>query len=215
MCTTFCSSVAPSTSQRWADDMKIAGLFVAILFVLTFSSGLGYWIGKRQNAVETSAPSELQSDGSILAERKPDPNRKSKHRIPKGATVERVGEIIVRGETPAANVNLSGAEPCPPVTIDTTLVREPDGAKRLIVSSPDGEVDRAVDTPIQIAESVPAQKPWAAGISFDPIKQTPGAWLERDFKSLGIRLGAEINQIRTVVGGPVGSELRFKAGLIF
>ena len=170
--------------------------------------GLGWWLGKPAVVVENAAPAEKQADGSTIAERRPDAKAKPKQQIPKGAKVERTGEITVQGETPKENV-----KPCPPVTIDTTLIRNADGSKRVIVSSPDGTVTRAIDIPVETAAPPPEPKLWAAGVSYSPTKQTSGIWIERDIAR--VRLGAEINQARPIVTGPAGVEARVRIGWTF
>ncbi|MBI5920264.1 MAG: hypothetical protein HY847_01295 [Betaproteobacteria bacterium] len=173
-------------------------------------AGLGWWFGQPAKVVESAAPAETQPDGSIIVERRPDAKARPKHQTPKGATVERTGEFTVQG----TGLKMDGVlMPCPPVTIDTTLIRNPDGSKRVIVSSPDGEITRAVDIPVETAAPPPEPPQWAAGVSYNPVKQTPGLWIERDIWR--VRLGAEINQTRQVISGPTGIEARLRVGWTF
>ena len=189
-------------------------MLVAIVLVLGIVGGLGYWLGRPPAPViETAAPAERQDDGSLIAERRPDAKAKPKQSVPKGGKVERTGSVTVTPPTPEANLRLPGAVPCPPVTVDTSLVRLPDGSKRLLVSSPDGRIDRAVDIPVETAAPAPEPPKWAAGVSYDLVHQTAGAWIERDVGRL--RLGAEVAQTRVVIAGPTGIEARLRVGWTF
>ena len=184
-------------------------IIIGIALVLIVAAvGAGIWIGRPGKIIETAAPEVKQDDGSIIVERAPDAKAKPKQKVPKGSKVERTGEITVQGGAPAA-----AGKPCPPVTIDTTLVRNEDGSQRVIVSSPDGPITRAIDIPVETAAPPPEPKLWAAGLSYDPIKQTGGLWVERDI--MRVRLGAEVGQARVVVGGPAAVEFRIKAGVTF
>lgn len=192
------------------DHIKGAIIAVLVLLVLGAAAVGGYFLGKPHTITETAKPEVIQSDGSHIAEVKPDAKAKPKQMIPKGSKVERTGEITVLG----AGVTVSGQfKSCPAVTIDTTLVRNGDGSRRVIVSSPDGTITRAIDIPVEAAAPPPEPKKWAAGMSYDPIHQTPGVWIERDLWR--VRLGAELNKTRLVVAGPTGTELRLRVGVTF
>jgi hypothetical protein len=196
-------------------NQAIAVLLVLVVAVLVATgAGVNWWIMHPVQVVEVAAPAVQQKDGSIIAEKKPNAKAKPKQTIPKGAKVERLGEITVQGPTPEANLKMPGALPCPPVTIDTTLIRNVDGSKRLIVSSPDGRVDRAVDIPVETAAPLPEPKKWAAGLSYSLTKQTSGVWLERDLFGR-VRMGAEINQTRQEFTGATGVEARLRLGWTF
>lgn len=188
------------------------GLLVATVLIVALSFAAGYWLGRPAPVIETAAPAEVQSDGSTIAERAPDPKVKPKHKIPKGGKLERVGQVVVQGETPPEIAACTAAK-CPPVTVDASLVRLPDGSKRVVVSSPDGQVLKAVDVPVETAAPPAEPKQWAAGISIDPIHQTPGIWVERDLSRF--RLGVEINQTRRAIGAPLGAEARMRLGVSF
>jgi hypothetical protein len=73
--------------------------------------------------------------------------------LPRGAVRERAARIVA---TPAAGASS--------VEVDTELVRV-GNQRRLIVSSPDGAIDTAVDIPIEPALIPPPPKPWAAGLA--------------------------------------------------
>ncbi len=188
-------------------------LVSAIVLVIAGSSAVAGWYFTRPaKVIETAKPAETQADGStIVARADTTPKAKPKQQVPKGAKVERVGSITAQGITPD-EIKACTAVPCPPVTIDTSLVRLPDGSKRVIVSSADGTILKGVDIPVETQE-VPEPKVWAAGVSLDPLHQTMGAWVERDVWRA--RLGIEVNQTRPQIGAPVGAEVRLRAGWVF
>lgn len=151
--------------------------------------------------VESYKPAAQQADGSLLVERKPDSAARPRSQIPKGTAPARNIEVVAQ----------SGAPDCPPVTVDLALVREHDGGQRVVASSPDGRILRAVDVPIDTAAPPDIQR-WAAGISYDPLNRTGGAWLDRDIGR--VRLGAELNQVRTDTQRIV-VEARVRVGVTF
>ena len=181
-----------------------------ILAVALGAVAAGYYLGRPAPVVEKPAPAVVQEDGSIIVERAPDAEAKPKQAIPKGSKVERTGEFTALG----AGLKIDGVlRPCPPVTIDTTLIRNPDGSKRVIVSSPDGTITKAIDIPVETAAPPPEPKAWAAGLSYSPTKQTMGVWIEKGIWR--VRLGAEINQTRQTLAGPTGVEARLRLGMTF
>lgn len=187
---------------------------VAITGVVLFGGGtaLGWYFTKPEKVIEIAKPEEKQPDGSIIVERTATaPTTKPKQIVPKGAKVERVGSITAQGITPD-EIKACTAVPCPPVTLDTSLVRLPDGSKRVIVSSADGTILKGLDIPVETQE-VPEPKPWAVGVSLNPLNQTAGVWVERDIAR--IRIGVEINQTRQNIASPTGAEIRLRAGWTF
>lgn len=193
---------------------RLLSLYVGtILLLVCLGLVVGWWIWKPTPVIETPAAAETQSDGSIVLERKPDAQAKPAAKLPKGGKLERSVSVTVQPKTPEANLKLPGAVPCPPVRVDLALVRMDDKTKRVVASSPDGEVVAGLDMPIETAAPPPEPKKWAAGLSWDPQNRTPGAWIERDIGR--IRLGAEINRARALTLGPAGTEIRLRAGLTF
>jgi len=81
---------------------------------------------------------------------------------------------------------------CPVCRVDLSLVRDDEGGQRVIASSPDGTVTRALDVPIYPALLPPPVRPWAAGLSYDPFGSRGGVWIERDVSR--IRIGADLQQ---------------------
>ena len=191
--------------------MAIAG---GLVLALAVGGGVlaGWYFTRPAPVIETAAVAEMQADGSVVVERATTtPKAKPKQIIPKGGKVERIGSITAQGETPA-EIKACTSVPCPPVTIDTSLVRMPDGSRRVVVSSADGTILKGVDIPVETLE-VPEPKVWAAGVSLNPLNQTAGIWLERDIAR--VRVGVEINQTRQNIISPTSAEIRLRAGWTF
>jgi hypothetical protein len=193
---------------------------IAALLLIAFGLWLGYKAFSPAVVVETPAPAVEQQDGSKVIKRAPDAKAKPKHMTPKGAKVERVVSVTLKSKAPsgfgaASHDKISGLSlaDCPPVTLDLSLVREQDGGKRVVASSPDGEILKAIDIPVETAAAPEEQKKWAAGLSWSPTNETLGAWIERDVWL--VRLGAEINQVRRAAYGPTDIEARVRVGVMF
>lgn len=185
---------------------------IIVAAVVVFLLGAGIWIARPKPVIETPAPEITQADGSIVSARKPDAKAKPKHQVPKGSKVERIEQVTVQGETPAAITACTSVK-CPPVTVDMTLVRMPDNTKRVVASSPDGQIVASVDIPVEAVVPPPEPKEWAAGISLNPVQQTAGVWVERDIWR--VRIGAELNQVRPAIGVVPGLEARVRLGWTF
>lgn len=181
----------------------------AIIAIAIFVSGVyaGWRLyGLETVKSETYAASERQQDGSLVLERKPDAKARSKQAVPKGGTVERVMEVEVQGKPSVSTKSGDASVPCPPVKIDMTLVKMPDESRRVVASSPNGEIVGGVDIPVESARIVPSLK-WAAGLSVNPLNRTPGIFIDRDFGPF--RVGAEFNKLST------GYDARLKVGIRF
>lgn len=217
-------------------DLILVALGAVVTALLV---GLVMYLSRPHHVVETAKPAVIQPDGSHLLERTDtQPNAKPAHEMPRGATLERVVQIKVKNRStncfagystnkqdslslfdttklvysgrgnPIHNGPVVDSEPSKPIQIDLSLIREKDDTRRVIASSPDGEIVGGIDIPVD----TPSTKPrvWAAGISLDPIHQTPGVWIERDLMRL--RIGVEANQVRAK-SGDKNYELRIKAGM--
>jgi hypothetical protein len=174
---------------------------------------------------ETYAPPMRQQDGSLVLERKPQEDAKPAQQVPKGAKVERIVQVTVQPHaSPVLSLpSVSGASdsasaparpPCSPVRVDLTLVRMPDDSRRVVASSPDGQVVGGVDIPVEAAATQRVLK-WAAGPSWNPADRTFGAWIERDAGFL--RMGADLYQVREplVAGGRTTWAGFIRAGIRF
>lgn len=150
--------------------------------------------------VETAKPAVTQSDGSTILERTDtQPEAKPPHVVPKGSTVERVVQVKVKPKVVVADgikdaPSLSpDAKPANnPITVDLSLVRLTDDTKRVIASSPDGEIVGGMDIPIETLAYKP--RVWAAGISVDPVHQVGGVWVERDISRIRLGVDAGVNK---------------------
>lgn len=159
-------------------------LILAAGFVL--GAWLTWWQFRPLTVIESAAPAVRQVDGSLVAERSPGAIPVIAA-VPAGTKPVRTAEIRVKAK-PAAG---SGAGcSCDPVTVNTTLVRERDGAQRLVVSSPDGEVVGAVDSPLEPLQ-IQRPAPWAAGATYGTGERA-GMFLDRDVGPF--RVGAEVDQ---------------------
>lgn len=120
--------------------------------------------------IETPAAAIHQPDGSVALARQPTANPVPAQLIPPGTHVERVVQVTVKprqrarqsttalppthagpDDSVASNPATDGAldaPPCPPVTVDLSLVRGKDGS-RVVASSPDGDVVGGLDVPAQ------------------------------------------------------------------
>jgi hypothetical protein len=175
-----------------------------IAWTLAFAAGLwtGWMLWRPETPKpETYAPPVRQQDGSLVLERKPQEDAKPAQTVPKGAKVERIVQVVVQPSQPvhpallppSGSVALEPNRSCPPVRVDLTLVRMPDQSRRVVASSPDGQVIGGVDIPVEAAAPQRVLK-WAAGPSWNPADRTFGAWIERDAGFL--RLGADLYQVR-------------------
>ena len=150
--------------------------------------------------VETAKPAVVQSDGSTILERTDtQPEAKPPHVVPKGASVERVVQVKVKpkvviadGIKDAPSLSPDAKPANNPITIDLSLVRLTDDTKRVIASSPDGEIVGGMDIPIETLAYKP--RVWAAGISVDPVHQVGGVWVERDISRIRLGVDAGVNK---------------------
>lgn len=157
-----------------------------------------WWTRPPAPAPEPPAPQEQQPDGSLILERRTpaqdQPPPRPAQKTPPKTTPERIVQVRVQPDHPPPEPG----QPCPPVTVDMTLIRDPDGARRVLASSPDGRVVGGIDVPVLPTEIPPAPKRWAAGLSWSPTDRTSGVWVERDARipliDLDVRLGLDLHQ---------------------
>lgn len=188
--------------------MSVPSKLLAALLLAAILLATGYWLGHRAATPprENTAPAPVvvQADGSVIAERAPQATASAPHQIPKGATVERQASVTVKPR-PAARLRLpaqqsapaalddAAACECEPITVDLSLIRQGDG-RRLIASSADGEILRAIDVPIESAILPPPARPWGVGLSCSVgdncALRTAGVIVQRDWPR--VRAGAEI-----------------------
>lgn len=183
------------------------------------AAGLGFsmawWIHRpRPVPIESAQPAAVLPSGGQVIERAPEapvPASVKQAAGDLGGKLERAVSVTVR---PKAEPSNEGAEPaaaastpceCQPVTIDLGLVRLPDRTRRVVATSPDGEIVGGMDIPVAPAIAT-RSLPWAAGVSYGRLlpSATPtyGAWLERDVGRL--RLGVDM----FATGGQVGAVVK-------
>lgn len=183
-------------------DLSLRTRLESIAVFSAVACGGLWWITREPPPIPevvTAAPTLRQSDGSLIAERAPNPKpMRPAHVIPTGGTEVRREQVTV-APSPAA-----AASGCPPVRVELSLVRMPDRGQRVVASSPDGDVVSAIDIPIEPALMVPPPRPWAAGLSYSTRREV-GVWVERDIGRL--RLGAELSK----GDGPARAEIRVGA----
>lgn len=186
--------------SRWVQLLVVG----AVGLVLGLGAGWKLW---RVNQVtpETYAREQRQSDGSLILEKKPQSDAKPAQEIPKGGAIERVIQVSIKPKPldpipmisspmDAPGILMPGsAQPVnAPIRVDLTLVRMPDGTRRVLASSPDGEIVGGVDIPV---ESATSQKPlrWTASIlrTWEPTtgKQGWGGQLQRNMGPFVVGVG--------------------------
>lgn len=195
----------PTPARRW---------IIAMLLTLAALAGAVWWAMRPVPVAETPAPEQRQADGSLILERQPDPTAQPKQPIPRRAKVERVASVTIQPDTAPPEAG----QPCPPVTVDLSLIREPDGGRRILASSPDGRVVGGLDVPVEPIILPASAKRWGAGLSWSP-NQTYGVWVERDVEiplvNLAARIGLDLNQTRVQTSAKTDVEARLRVGIAF
>lgn len=143
-------------------------------------------------APETYQKGVVQSDLSVILERKPQADARPAQQVPPRSVIERVVRVtvqpdtVLRRDTIRCRDTLVVCPPCPRVSVDLTLVRLRDSSRRVIASSPDGRVIAGVDVPVE--RSV-AQRTlnWSAGAVYG-LNSSIGGYLHRDIGPF--RIGA-------------------------
>lgn len=207
----------PTLKPNWKLYAAGAALVAALVALLC------WWLwAPAPPKPETYKPAVKQSDGSVVLERKPDPAAQPKQIIPAGTKLERVESVTVRPHPvvippPQTAVEQGPTTPqpaaetqCPDVTVDLSLVRNGDGTRRVVASSPDGDVVGGVDIPVEAAAPPPKPKLWAAGAVADPLRRTWGAFVDRDIAFA--RVGVQVNQRSE---GDMPNQLWVKVGARF
>ena len=200
--------------RAWMPPAALRWLAATLLFMALFP-GAVWWYARPAPVPETPAPAQRQADNSLILARQPDPAAKPKQQLPPRAKLERVASVTVKPTAPPP----APGHPCPPVTVNLSIIREPDGARRILASSPDGVVVGGIDVPVEpITLPAPANR-WAAGLSWSPINRTSGIWVERDIRlpliKPAARIGLDINQSGTSLAPTPGIDARLRIGIAF
>lgn len=190
----------------------ISALALLLTFALGWASSAHY---NRPRPVATKAqPQQRQADGSLIAARRPAP-LPSTQIIPPGdhptarfqatlaptrpvAKLSPGATLAATADAPVTAVSRGLIEQClallqcPAQTVDGTLATTRKGQLDLVLSSPQGQVQSAVLSPLLPPLVAPAH-PWAAGLIFAGDAHY-GVFLDRDLGLL--RLGVEAEQGR-------------------
>lgn len=153
--------------------------------------------------VETYAPEVIQKDGSKELARHPMTLKEAAKVVkipvvPDGAVVERVESLTIT----SPSLPVSPGEIAPPsrvTKLTLSLIRTPNGMRRVVAASPDGVVE-GLDIPIEPDKPAPKSLKNAAGGSYYPGDRTYGLWVSRDIGPLVV--GAEVFQQRPALGSP-------------
>ena len=166
--------------------MTPRGATMIVLAALAVGAVVGLGLGWKMNSPtptkpETAAPAQIMIDGtSVMLERsQQNPLAAPKQVLPHSAKVERVVSVIVQPtntESPQAKENPR------PVTVDLSLIRTEDGTRRVVASSPDGEIVGGLDVPVEPAPVKRVQKWTVTGlVGYDVQRLHPvyGAMVSR------------------------------------
>ena len=178
---------------------------LALLISHACAVALGIFIGWKlyqpDVIVETHRPEVSQADGSVVLERDPDAKPAAPQpKLPDGKH-ERTTVVTVKPKPqpkpepvkPGPDGFCPAAKECPALTVRLDLVRQDDG-RRVIASSPDGEIVGGIDVPLEPMVT-PKRTPWAAGITYGRDRdgnEAVGAFVDRDAGPF--RVGIEADQ---------------------
>lgn len=202
-------------ANRWDVLSWMIPAMVALVLVACGAAVGWWWAQPDGQPAEAPAPAQRQPDNSLILERRPDPAARPRQQIPPGTKVERITQVTVQPDAPPPPAD----QPCPPVTVDLSLIREPDGAHRVLASSPDGQVVGGIDVPVAPAEIPSPAKRWAAGLSWSPATRTSGIWVERDVRipliDVQARVGVDVRQAGGVQASAQGVDGLIRIGIAF
>lgn len=171
--------------------------------LLLIGCGMGLAFGHRiwapgAAAPEPAAVEERYSPRAVAAARDPAAPVQPAKRIPAGTRAVRVAQAVLLPDDPR----------CRPVTVTATLAKEASGAQRVVFEADGATIQSAIDRPLQDALAVSAPRRWAAGATYEPVRQLYGAFLERDLWR--VRVGVDAQQTRTG-----DADLRVRIGITF
>ena len=192
----------------------------SVIVSLLLGMEIGWKLWHPKTIHEVSAPAQRQNDGSLILEKQPNTEAKPAQQIPKGAIVERIVYVNAQphAETitiPGSNVMVPSAQPLQnplhAMRLDMTLIRLPDGTRRMIASSPDADITGGMDIPVEDAQPLPKELKYSAGVVLG--KSSIGALITRDISFM--RLGLEVTRntyalpMRTSWEGRISLSVRF------
>ncbi len=199
--------------------MKLGEGLAAIGAGVAIGLGIGWRLWVSAPVVETPAPSVRQADSSLVLARRPDTTVKIVHRIPPGFTPERHIELAVQPRPPIALTETgrvlstnSGTVVVAPslVRIRLTLGVLRDGTRRVIASSPDGEILDSISIDIPLAHTPEAKKfAWSVGPTYDVLRGRWGGAITRDVGYARIFAAGEPGSIDRGAQLKIGAMIRF------
>jgi len=175
--------------------------------VVLFLAGLasGWWLYHDEQVTETHKPAITQKDGSVVLERAPDAETGiPAPKLP--GKLERTMVVKVRPRPekkpepvkPDANGMCPAAKECPALTVRLDLVHDAESGRRVVASSPDGDIVGGIDIPIEKWIKRNESK-WASGLTYDSDRKV-GAFLDRDLGPFRLGMEADQDSIRGRVG---------------
>jgi hypothetical protein len=159
------------------DRTRIAICVGCAILSLILGLVAGYMIRDSMEVPEdvSPAPAVRQDDGSLIAERRHDPDPPpAPHQIPAGSTEER---RIVATIRPAHPDPVTGR--CPELKLTTSLIRDGRG-RRAVLGALNGDIISGLDTPI-VPGTVAAEPKWALGPSYGLIDGSWGLRVDYDW----------------------------------
>jgi len=150
---------------------------VALALILAGFLGAYYMFRPDPPKPETYAEEVVQLDGSKVLERKPQPNAKPVHMVPRGSKVERIIHLKVASPSPVAIDMGAGVAPsfeCPTVEVDMTIIENKDKSHSVIASA-NGQILRGVDIPVALTDGYKEPK-WMLGLGKNLLDE---GWMVR------------------------------------
>lgn len=192
-------------------DQAKAGIAVIVYTLLVFLGGLaaGWKLYQPERIVEAQKAETRQADGSVILARDPDAKPAApKPKLPDGKH-ERTTVVTVKPKPqpkpepvkPGPDGFCPAAKECPALTVRLDVVRQDDG-RRVIASSPDGEIVGGIDIPVEPMVT-PKQTPWAAGVTYGRDRdgnEAFGAFIDRDAGPFRVGIEADQDTIRARAG---------------
>ena len=200
-------------------------IVLVIGWLLGLGTGWKLWQTPPPVVHVTPKPQVNNPDGSVVLAVQPSQDMHPAHPVPPGSHVESVASVTVQplpkppGVSPVAPGALPGsplANPCPPVTVDITVYRDPDGSRRIEVSSPDGKILKGIHIENEMGPPAPKLLKNSAGLVMGNTAwgdKALGIYYDRDWKF--IRYGGELTKNTYAIAGRQGWEIRGKIGINF
>lgn len=186
-------------------DSPVKTLLAVFMAGLLSGITAGWYLHQSTPIVETHKPAITQKDGSVVLERAPD--AKTDVPAPKlPGKLERTVVVKVKPKPekkpepvkPDANGMCPVAKECPALTVRLDLVHDAEAGRRVVASSPDGEIVGGIDIPMEKWVRRNENK-WAAGLTYDTDRKV-GAFLDRDLGPFRLGIEADQDSIRGRVG---------------